>query len=200
MIHLKKLGKKIYTSRMLWPLRLLVLGVFLFLLVNLFLQTSHDPNYVKWSDHSFLGTLRFHLFYAEELLMFVVTVFIPSFYYGVLRSIRFFENGIIINRGLPFFNREIFYSQIKSYKIIHPKYLISIIRSDMEDEILLSVSNMQRAIAILDNHNIPGDLGNKEFQESLSVNKKFVFIVIGFAIIVFFFQYFGLARYILRVV
>src|SRR5690606_26646649 len=173
MINMKSLVKRIYTSRMLWPLRLLVLGVFLFLLVNLFLQTPNDPNYSKWSDHTFKGTLRFHLFYAEELLMFVATVFIPAFYYGILRSIRFFENGIIINRGLPFFNREIFYSQIKSYKIIHPKYLISIIRSDMDDEILLSVSNMQRAIAIFDNHNIPGDLGNKEFKESFSVNKKF---------------------------
>lgn len=192
------LGKRIYTSRMLWPLRLLVLGVFLFLLVNLFLQTSNDPNYTKWSDNSFVGILRFHLFYPEELLMFVATVFVPAFYYGMVRSIRFFENGIIINRGLPFFNREIFYSQIKSYKIVHPKYLISIVRSDMEDEILLSVSNMQRAIAIFDNHSIPGDLGNKEFKESFSVNKKFVLYVLIFAIIVFFFQYFGLARYILR--
>lgn len=183
---------------MLWPLRLLVLFVFVILLFNLYAQTVNDPNFVKWSDRSFIGVLRFHLFYPEELVSFLITVFLPAVYYGIIRSFRFFEHGIILNRGLPFFNRVLLYTQIKSYKIVHPKYLLSITRNDTEDEILFSVTNIQRAMAILDNHNIVGDLGDKEFKKTVSGNKKFAISVIIFAIIVFFFQYFGLARYIFR--
>lgn len=193
-----KLGKKIYSSRMLWPLRLLVLVVFLFLLFNLYAQTVNDPNFVKWSDKSFVGIIKFHWFYPEEFISFLVTVFLPAIYYGFFRSIRFFENGIVINRGLPFFNRVIFYTQIRSYKIIHPKYLLSLVREDTEDEILFSVTNIQRAMAIFDNHNIRGDLGDKEFKSAVSGNKKFAALVILFAVMVFFFQHFGLARYIFR--
>src|SRR5690606_10778287 len=102
---------------MLWPLRLLVLVVFLIFLFNLYAQPVNDPNFVKWNDKSLIGIIKFHWFYPEEFVSFLVTVFLPAVYYGLIRSIRFFENGIIINRGLPFFNRVIFYTQIKSYKI-----------------------------------------------------------------------------------
>lgn len=193
-----KLGKKIYSSKMLWPLRLLVIFICILLLLNLYYQTFNDPNFFKWEDKSFLGILKFHYFYPEEVLSFIVSVLFPTVYYSFIRSMRFYEHGIVLNRGLPFFNRTIPYSKIKTYKIVHPKYLLSLLRQDTHDEILFSVTNMERAMAIFDNNGIKGELSSHEFQKTVSGNKKFIIYVLIFSIMMYFIQYFGFARYIFR--
>jgi hypothetical protein len=53
-------------------------------------------------------------------------------------------------------------------------------------------NNIERVIAILDQHNISGDLAQDEFVKLFANFKKFIFIVFAFTIVLFLVKKLGL--------
>ncbi len=113
------LGKKLYKSTALKQFKAVYLGIALFLLGNLLLQTLGDPTFKSDFERSSSGVVAFHYRYPEDFFLYLVTIFVPSIYYSFIRGIVFCENGLIINRGFPFFNRSVLYKNICSYRVIH---------------------------------------------------------------------------------
>lgn len=187
---MEDLGKKLYKSTALKEFKLLYLNIAALLLLNLTLQTP--------GEFSFKNVVNFHIQYPEDFLVYCATILFPAIYYSFIRGIVFCENGMIINRGLPFFNRSLPYKSVSKYKIIHPKFLMGIKRSDIEEEFVFTIRDIDRAVAILDQHNIPGDLGKETLERTMTVNKKLVIIFIAFGVVMFFIQYFGGIRQLLR--
>lgn len=192
------LGKKLYKSRALPKAKLFLLFVCIGLLVNLYFSTLSDPTFIKKGLVGIKGVWNFHLLYPEELISFILMVLAPSFYYGLIRGITFYEQGIVINRGLPFFNHCVRYKNIKQYKMVNPNYLMSVIRRDTEDEILFTICDPDRAVAIMDQQAISGQLGSEKNLARMSAHKKFFLFVIFFGALVFFIQYFGVLGMIFR--
>ena len=195
---MEDLGRKLYKSTALKPFKLLYLNIALLLLVNLVFQTLGDPYFVGHYESNLLGVAKFHLRFPEDLVIYCLTILFPAIYYSFIRGIVFCENGMIINRGLPFFNRNVLYKNISQYKIIHPKYLMGVRRSDIGEEFVFTIRDIDRVVAILDQHNIPGDLGKETLEKTMTVNKKLVIIFIAFGLVMFFIQYFGGIRQWLR--
>ena len=96
-----------------------------------------------------------------------------------------------INRGFPFFNRSFLYSNISKYKIIHPKYLMGVKRSDIDEEFVFTIRNIDRVVAILDQQNISGSLGKEKLEKTMTVNKKLVIFFALFGTLLFVIQHFG---------
>lgn len=192
------LGKKLYTSRSFWIFKILYLSVAALLLFNLLLQTFYDPTFVNNFNGTFSDVLSFHLKYPQEIIIYILTIFFPALYYSFFRSLRFYETAIIMNRGLPYFNRVLPYNSIDSYKLIHPKYLMGVKRSDCNDEFVFTIKDHDRAIAIFDQHGIKGDLGNTTYQNTVTTSKKLLVFFLGFSALMFIVQYFGLVGYFLR--
>lgn len=161
------------------------------LFVNLYLQTFIDPDFLKSYEQSFMGVVRFHLFYPEQLISLVLSTLIPTIYYAFVRGISFYETGIVANKGLPFMNHLVLYSDIESYKIMHHKYLMSIKRKSLGDELLFTIQDIDRAVAILDQHNIQGDLSKAEFHGSMTTSKKLLIFYVCFFIVVTILQFSG---------
>lgn len=195
---MEDLGKKLYKSTALKEFKLLYLNIALLLLINLILRTLSDPFFEGQFAKSFMGVVNFHIQYPEDFLIWCFTILFPAIYYAFIRGIVFCENGMIINRGLPFFNRSVPYKNISKYKIIHPKYLMGVKRSDIEEEFVFTIRDIDRVIAILDQHNIPGDLGKETLEKTMTVNKKLVIIFVVFGIVMFTVQYFGGIRQFFR--
>lgn len=193
-----KLGKKLYKSRALPSARLFLLSVCAGLLVNLYYSTLSDPSFIEKGRYGLRAVWRFHLMYPEELISFILFVIAPSLYYGLIRGITFFEKGIVINRGLPFFNHCVHYENIKEYRMVNPKYLMSVIRKDTEDEILFTICDPDRAVAIMDQQEITGKLGGEAYVTTMSAHKKFFIFVIFFGMLVFLIQHFGVMGMLFR--
>lgn len=191
------LGKKLYHSRALGSVKLIsiIMGMILFL--NLIFQTYNDPHFLKQIDQSLNGVFAFHWFYPQELFTYILTILIPCMYYGFIRGIKFFEKGVIFNRGLPFFNSTILYRDIEKYEVINPKYLISITEKHSGDEHMFGVGNVDRVIAILDQSGIPGDFGSSKKSDHLA-KKKLILIIFIVGVVAALAQYFGFARYLFR--
>lgn len=192
------LGKKLYISRALPTAKIFLLCVCVGLLVNFYHTTLADPVFIKRGFVGLRAVWRFHMMYPEELISFILFVIAPSLYYGLIRGITFFEKGIVINRGLPFFNHCVRYDNIKEYRMVNRNYLMSVIRKDTEDEILFTICNPDRAVAIMDQQEIRGKLGGEDYVKTMSAHKKFFLFVIFFGILVFFIQYFGIIGMIFR--
>ena len=177
------LGKELYRTKALplfrWIILLVAFGLFIQLLLSV---------------ESF-GKL---LFYPAELITYIISILMPAVYFALIRATKFYENGIVINRGLPYFDRVVKYSEIKGYYFIHPKHLLVIRRKDIEDELVISICDIDRAIAIFDQHHIPGDLGEEGQKDRVSVQKKFIFFFVGFSTLLFVAQWFGLIDKLLR--
>jgi hypothetical protein len=109
----------------------------------------------------------------------------------VIRGVGFYEKGFVYNRGLPFFNKAILYSEIKTYKLLHPKKAISI-HSTKGDVFVIADNTVERVIAILDQHNIQGDLAQDDYVRLITNYKKFLMMVIGFTVFVFVMKRIGL--------
>jgi hypothetical protein len=186
-----QIGKKIYKTSLLPVIRVILLLIFLFLLSQFFFETFYIEGFV---GDSLKDVLRYHLTYPHELIVFCFTVVIPTLYYGFFRGTVFCDNGILINRGLPFFNHKIFYKEISSYKIVHPHFLIMLHRKETGDELLLSVSDIERVLSILDQNGIAGVLGENEFSKAITGHKNFLVVLIFFAVTIFVVQRFGLFR------
>lgn len=64
-------------------------------------------------------------------------------------------------------------------------------RSDIEEEFVFTIKDMDRAIAIFDQHEIKGDLSKESLSQAMSVNKKLIIFFALFGLAMFIFQYFG---------
>ena len=69
---------------------------------------------------------------------------------------------------------------------------MSITRTDIEDELLFTIRDADRAIAILDQHNIKGDLGQESSELVAPIRRKVIIGFIIFGIAVSIMQYTGL--------
>jgi hypothetical protein len=192
------LGKKLYKSRALFPAKVFLLVVSFILMINMYYSTLSDDDFIKMGGKGFYDVINFHITYPEELLTFLVLIIAPTIYYGFIRGIVFFEKGIVINRGLPFFNHSVAFDDIKEYKMINPKFLMSIVRKDTDDEILFTICDPDRGVAIMDQQGIPGQLGSEEHLGQMSSQKKFVILVLFFGMVIFILQRFSLLGYLYR--
>lgn len=192
-----ELGKKVYRSTAIGTIKLMALLVIVVLFINLYLSTFNDPEFSTWVSKSLMDVAKFHLQYPYDILSFIFFILGPCHYYGFVRGVSFYENGMIINKGLPFFNVKVPYKEIERYEIIHSRLFISIKRRDTGEDILFSVNDVDRAISIFDQNNIQGDLSNHA-KETVSVHTKLVlfFIVIGVAVMLG--QSLGLSRFLFR--
>lgn len=185
------LGKKLYKSGALLEFKLLYIGIAMVLLGNLVLQTLVAQSFVQNYEQTLGDVVAFHLKFPQDFLIYCLTILFPAIYYAFIRGIVFYENALLLNRGLPFFNRHVLYTDIDYYKIIHPKYLMGVKRKDIGEEFVFTVRDIDRVVAIFDQRNIKGDLGQEQFKKTLTVNKKLFVIFIFFSIVVFIVQYFG---------
>ncbi len=185
------LGKRLYKSTALKEFKLVYMGIAALLLVNLVLQTYSNTLFVENFAKSFSGVVDFHLKYPEDFLIYCFTILFPAIYYSFIRGIVFYEKGMTINRGFPFFNRSFLYSNISKFKIIHPKYLMGVKRSDIDEEFVFTIRNIDRVVAILDQQNISGSLGKEKLEKTMTVNKKLVIFFALFGTLLFVIQHFG---------
>lgn len=191
-------GKKLYKSGALKQFKWVYLSIALLLLINLTFQTLTDPLFEKTFTKNFAGIISFHIKYPEDFFTYILTIFFPAIYYSFIRGINFYEEGMVINRGFPFFNRSIPYKDIEEYKVVHPKFLMSVKRKDIDEEFYFTIKDVDRVVAIFDQHNIKGHLGKEEFNQTMTVNKKLIIFFVGFSIFMFFIQYFGVIGKIFR--
>lgn len=197
---MNKLGKSLYHSTSILTVKFLTFFVFAILFANLNYQTLGNEEFQQFVVLKGLEGLsvvsqvfKFHMTYPEEYIFFLITVAFPTIYYGFIRGVTFHENGVVINKGLPFFNYTIFYSDVSNFEIIHSKYFLSITLKETEDDILFTVNNVDRALAILDQHGITGDLGIKAKKDTGAHVKLLIFFLVS-GMLVALFQYSGFIR------
>lgn len=160
-------------------------------------QTYSDPHFMQYEDKSLSALFRFHTIYPQEIVIFLLTIFIPALYYGFIRGIKFYEKGVIFNRGLPFFNTVILYKDIEKYEIIHPKYLVSITERSSGDDHLFGVEKIDRVIAIFDQSGIKGEFESANVADH-KAKKKLILIIVLFGILAALVQHFGVIRFLFR--
>jgi hypothetical protein len=187
------LGKKLYKTSMLNIFRLGIFALVLFFFNDFYLDTFTYEKFQVLRRFKFLDVFDYHLKYPREFISFFCLILIPAFYYSLIRGVRFYEKGFIYNRGLPFFNKAIIYSDIKTYKLLHPNKAISI-HSNNGDVFVIADNTAERVIAILDQHNIQGDLAQDDYVRLISNYKKFLLMVIGFTVFVFVIKRLGLLQ------
>lgn len=185
------LGKKLYKTSMLNLFRLAVLAVVIFFFSDFYLETITAPKFqtmmIEASTQGFLARVltffRYHYQYPRDLIAFLGTIIVPAVYYAFIRGVRFHEKGFAFNRGIPFLNHVISYEDVKRYKLFHPKYAISMHLKN-GDSFVIADNSVERVIAILDQHNIPGDLGD-DYTKIFTNFKRVVLFVLCFTVLLF---------------
>jgi hypothetical protein len=197
-----KIGKKLYRSTALIEFKIIFLSIATWVLVNLYFKTYSDPDFIENGYSTFDDVVQFHIIYPAQFIGFIIGTLIPTLYYSFIRGIFFFETGVVINRGVPFFNQSVKYSEIESFKIIHPRFLISIKRKDVDEELLFTIRDVDRVVAIFDQHAIKADLGAIVDESRKSVSRKLILSFILFGTVVSILQYTGIMieinRYLFR--
>ncbi|MAX66239.1 MAG: hypothetical protein CME66_04825 [Halobacteriovoraceae bacterium] len=191
------LGKKLYKSKAMVSVQFVIDFIACILFLNLYFQTFKDPLFIKHFTPQFNDVLDFHLMYPQNLIVYLMAVLTPAIYYGHIRGVVLYEKGIVINRGLPFFNMAIPYSMIEKYEVIYKKYFISIKRKDTQDEYMFTVRNIDRAVAIFDQQGIKGDLGHASAGH-INSHKKLIFIFFVLGVLISLVQYSGFVGEIFR--
>ena len=183
-----KLGKRLYKSSAISSIKLMAILISIVLFLNLYFQTFSNEHFFQFLDSlnltkdqaSLSIVFKYYLKYPEEFLVYIFAILIPAIYYGFIRGVAFHESGILVNRGIPFFNTKIFYTQIKNYKIVHQKHIIAVKILDTEDEMVFGVKNIDRFIALLDQNGISGNLDrNQNNVKSASLKLIFFFMIVG---------------------
>jgi hypothetical protein len=185
------LGKKLYKTSMLNLFRLAILSIVVFFFNDFYLETFTYEKFQLAARFKILDVLNYHFRYPHEFIVFFCLILIPAIYYGVIRGVRFYEKGFIYNRGLPFFNQAVQYSNLSTYKLLHPKKAISI-HAKNGDVFVIADNNAERVIAILDQHNIQGDLAQDDYVRLITNYKRFMLMVIGFTVFIFVVKRLGL--------
>lgn len=182
---------------MLWAFKFVVLALLLFFLNDFYLDSISDDRFLKivtegaGQGRKFLDFVEFNYRYPADFISFFIFYIIPATYFAFIRGVGFYEKAIVINRGLPFFNTRITYEDVARYKLIHPKLAISV-HTHKGDAFVIADERIERAIAILDQHHIQGDLAQDEFVRVLSNYKKFIVFVATFVVLLFVVRKLGL--------
>lgn len=177
------LGKKVYRSTAIWTVKIMALVIIVVLFINLYFQTFNDPEFATFENRGLKEFFMFHVKYPYDLLSYIFFILIPCIYYGFIRGLSFYENGIFINRGAPFYNTSIKYSDISRYKIIHSKLLMAIKLKNSSKEVFFTIKSVDRAISIFDQQGIPGDLKSK-MQLPVNMHNKVMVLIISVGIAV----------------
>jgi hypothetical protein len=183
------LGKKLYRTSMLNIFRLLVLGVVIFFINDFYLETISNDTFLQMLVLPASFLTKFKIFwtyvyqYPTDFVNLVVIVVIPAIYFAFIRGVRFHEKGFVFNKGVPFVDTSVLYQDVKSYKLLHPKLAIWI-STKSGDSFIVADNNVERVIAILDQHNVPGELASDQYVKIVSNYRRFVyFCVMAFFII-----------------
>jgi hypothetical protein len=185
------LGKKLYKSSMLNILRLIILAIVIFFLNDFILDTYTYEKFQADGRFKIIDVIQYHYRYPKEFIYFFLIILCPALYYSLVRGVRFYEKGFVFNRGLPFMNTTILYSEVNKYKLLHPKYIVAI-HTEKRGLFLVTDNNADRIMAILDQHNIQGDLARDDYVTLITNFRKFIFIVLSFTLVVFTFKKLGL--------
>jgi hypothetical protein len=188
------LGKKIYKTSMLNTFRLVILGILIFFVNDFILETYTYEKFQADGQFKILDVIKYHYRYPVEFISFVFLIIFPALYYSFIRGVRFYEKGFIFNRGLPFMNKTILYSDVKIYKLLHPNQIVSI-HTNNGDTFLIADNSLERVIAILDQHNIQGDLARDDYAKLITNVKKFILVVLSFTLFVFLLKKIGLLAF-----
>jgi hypothetical protein len=178
------LGKKLYKTGMINIFRIIVLSVVIFFLNDFILDTYTYEKFQADGRFKIIDVIQYHYRYPNEFIYFFILILAPAFYYTLIRGVRFYERGLIFNRGLPFMNKILPYSEIKIYKLLHPKHIL-IIHSVKGEIYLVADNSIERVIAILDQHNVPGDLAQDDYANLITNFRKFLIVVLTFTLLVF---------------
>ncbi len=182
-------GKKIYKTSMLNFFRLIVLAIVIFFFNDYYLETISDDRFLKMvhvgsTGRRILDFFEFNITYPADFISFFCIVLVPAFYFAFIRGVRFHEKGFYFNRGIPFFNQTIKYEELKTYKLLHPNLAISI-HTKSGDAYVIADNTVERVIAILDQHDIPGDLAQDDYVRLINNYKKFIIFVVSFIVLLF---------------
>lgn len=188
------LGKKIYKTSMLNIFRLVILGIVIFFVNDFILETYTYEKFQADGRFKFLDVIQYHYRYPAEFISFVLLIILPALYYSFIRGVRFYEKGFVFNRGLPFLNKTVLYSEVKIYKLLHPKQIVTI-HTKKGDTFLIADNSLERVIAILDQQNIQGDLARDDYTNLIVNFKKFIIVVLTFTLFVFALKKFGLLAF-----
>lgn len=185
------LGKRLYKTSMLNLFRLMVLGVVIFFFNDFYLETITAPKFqamlIDLPNKTFIARVltffKYHLTYPGDFFSFMGTIMVPAVYYAFIRGVRFHEKGFAFNRGIPFLNHNISYEDVKRYKLFHPKYAISM-HLHNGDSFVIADNSVERVIAILDQHNIAGDLGD-DYAKLFTNFKRVLIFILSFTLLLF---------------
>ncbi len=184
-------GKRLYKTSMLNLFRLMVLAVVVFFFNDFYLETITASKFqamlIDLPNKTFIGRIltffNYHYTYPGDFFAFLGTIILPATYYAFIRGVRFHEKAFAFNRGIPFLNHTINYEDVKRYKLFHPKYAISM-HLHNGDSFVIADNSVERVIAILDQHNIPGDLGD-DYAKIFVNFKRVVIFVLSFTVLLF---------------
>jgi hypothetical protein len=185
------LGKRLYKTGMLNIFRLIILAIVIFFLNDFILETYTYEKFQAVGRFKILDVLEYHYKYPYEFATFFALIIGPAFYYALIRGVSFHEKGFVFNRGLPFMNKSVPYSEVKTYKLLHPKHVVTI-HTKNSDVYLIADNSVERVIAILDQHNIQGDLARDDYAKLITNFRKFVIAVLAFTVFVFVIKKIGL--------
>jgi hypothetical protein len=178
------LGKKLYKTSMINVLKLIILVIVLIFLNDFILDTYTYEKFQADGRFKIIDVIQYHYKYPHEFIIFFFLFLAPAFYYSLIRGTRFFERGFIFNKGFPFLGKEVLYTDIKTYKLLHPNLLLSIHTKNGEIY-LIADNSVERVIAILDQHNIQGDLARDDYANLITNFKKFILVVLSFTVLIF---------------
>lgn len=184
------LGKKLYKTSMLNFFRLGVLAIVIFFLNNFYLETFTYENFQLMRRFKIVDVILYHYKYPGEFITFFFIIIVPAFYYAFVRGIRFHEKAFVVNKGLPFMNSTYSYEDVKTYKLLHPQRAISI-HTKKGEAIIVVDNDVERVIAILDQHEIQGDLAQDDLVKLFASYKKFMIILVSALMVLFFIRKLG---------
>lgn len=185
------LGKKLYKSSMMNIFRLIILAIVIFFLNDFILDTYTYEKFQADGRFKIIDVIQYHYSYPQEFITFFFLILVPAFYYSLIRGVRFHEKGFVFNRGLPFMNTKVYYDEVKTYKLLHPKHIVTI-HTHKGGVFLIADNSVERIIAILDQHNIQGDLARDDYANLITNFRKFIIIVLSFTLVVFILKKLGL--------
>ncbi len=183
-------GKRIYRTSMLGVFRLVLLALILFFFNDFYLSTFQEPKFLAQGNLDFWAVCRFHWRYPTEFFSLAGLVLVPAFYYAFIRGVRFFEKGYLFNRGLPFFNTWVPYEDVKQYKLLLPNAILAVFTKS-GDIHMVADGDIERVIALLDQHGVPGNLAQDEYVRLIKNMRKFVFVVLAFTALLYVVKKFG---------
>lgn len=186
----KEKGRFHFKTSMLNIFRISLFLLVIFFFHDVYLETYRDHRFLSEGRFSFDDVILFLYRYPYELIVFLILVMIPYFYYAFIRGVKFYEMGISYNKGLPWFNIYIPFEKIKKYQLLHPQHLLAITLEDGEIY-LIGDNDLSRVISSFDQQGIKGDLAQGEFVKLLQNVKKYFFFVLFFTINLYLAKKFG---------